>query len=646
MANAHYVTNAEPLSPAPFLALPLGAIRPQGWLRQQLVLQAAGLTGHLEEVWDSVGPDSGWLGGPGENWERGPYYLDGLVPLAHLLQDEGLLAKAQRWLEWTLNSQTPDGFFGPADNPDWWPRMVMLKALLQHQEVTGDPRVIPFMTRYFRYQAAHLPQRPLESWGAARAAENILAVYWLYNRTGDSFLLPLAEELHRQGLDWAGLFAEWPYTRPIGFYYDFKRMSAEIAAYPVAKELMRYYTHHVVNVAMGIKNPGLFYQQSHNERHRAAVRQGIESLMRYHGHVAGIFSGDEHLSGRSPAQGTELCAVVEYMFSLQVLLRSLGDVYLADALEKVAYNALPATLTADLCAHQYDQQANQVLVSVAERGWYNNDPDANLFGLEPNFGCCTANLHQGWPKFVQSLWLATPEGGLAAAVYAPCRVTAQVGEGIEVTVEEETAYPFDGTVQLTVRCSQPAHFPLQLRIPSWCEGALVTVQGKASEQAPGGCFHTLERTWNDGDEVTLRLPMPVRLSTWYNNSIGVERGPLVFALRIEEDWRKLRGEEPFADWEVHPASPWNYALVVDPQEPEQGFDLEQSDVSGQPFDLAQAPLLLRARARRLSGWGMEAHSAAPPPASPVAPTGPLEEVTLIPYGAARLRIAEFPYSEE
>ncbi len=645
MPNAHDAVNAGALLPAPFRALPLGAIRPAGWLLRQLGLQADGLTGHLEEVWDSVGPESGWLGGPGENWERGPYYLDGLVPLAHLLQDEALLAKARRWLDWTLNSQTADGFFGPADNPDWWPRMVMLKALLQHQEATGDPRVIPFMTRYFRYQAAHLPERPLQGWGAARAAENILAVYWLHERTGAGFLLPLAEELFRQGLDWADLFSAWPYTRPIGFYYDFRRMIAETPSFPVAQELMRYHTHHVVNVAMGIKNPGLRYRRSHDEGHRAAVHQGIESLMRYHGHVTGIFSGDEHLSGRSPSQGTELCAVVEYMFSLQVLLRTLGDVYLADALEKVAYNALPATLTADLRAHQYDQQPNQVLVSLAERAWYNNGPEANLFGLEPNFGCCTANLHQGWPKFVQSLWLATAEGGLAAAVYAPCRVTAPVASGVEVTVEEETAYPFDGTVHLTLRCPQPVRFPLQLRIPGWCEGALVAVQGEVSEQVPGGRFHTLERTWRDGDEVILHLPLPVRLSSWYNNSVGVERGPLVFALRIAEDWRKLRGEEPFADWEVHPASPWNYALVVDRQAPEPCFHLEQRPVAGQPFDPAQAPLLLRAQARRLSGWGMEGHSAAPPPPSPVPAAGPLEEVTLIPYGAARLRIAEFPYCE-
>ncbi|GHO89805.1 hypothetical protein KSZ_78110 [Dictyobacter formicarum] len=74
--------------------LPTGAIRPDGWLYEQLRLQAQGLTGHLDEIWPDVGPNSAWLGGTGEEWERGPYYCDGLIPLAYMLQDEQLIKKA------------------------------------------------------------------------------------------------------------------------------------------------------------------------------------------------------------------------------------------------------------------------------------------------------------------------------------------------------------------------------------------------------------------------------------------------------------------------------------------------------------------------------------------------------------------------
>src|SRR5579875_725131 len=196
------VRNRAPLQANAFDPLPVGAVRPIGWLKRQEEIQAAGLTGHLDEFWNDVGPNSGWLGGTGESWERGPYYLDGLLPLAYQLNDQELIAKAKRWVDWTLQSQTEDGQFGPKKNDDWWPRMVMLKVLTQYEEVSGDPRVLPFMTKYFDYELHNLPGRPLRDWGKYRWQDNVYSVLWLYNRTGDTRLLDLAKLLHRQGYDW------------------------------------------------------------------------------------------------------------------------------------------------------------------------------------------------------------------------------------------------------------------------------------------------------------------------------------------------------------------------------------------------------------------------------------------------------------
>jgi hypothetical protein len=172
--------NRTPLARSAFYPLP-----PAGWLRAQLQLQADGLSGHLDETWPDVGPNSGWLGGSGESWERGPYFLDGLTPLAYLLDDARLKAKAQKYIDWTLDNQSANGMFGPRSNDDWWPRIVMLKVLTQYQEATGDPRVIPLMQRYFQYQLAELPKRPLRDWGKFRWQDEALSVFWLYNRTGD-----------------------------------------------------------------------------------------------------------------------------------------------------------------------------------------------------------------------------------------------------------------------------------------------------------------------------------------------------------------------------------------------------------------------------------------------------------------------------
>lgn len=159
-----------------FRALPLGAVLPSGWLAEQLQLQASGLTGRLEETWADVGPDSAWKGGSGEAWERGPYYLDGLIPLAHLTKDPDLQSKVGRWIDAIVASSREDGFFGPPSNEDWWPRMVALKALTQQYEATGDTRLLDVMERYFDHQSTHLPERPLTDWGRVRGADNVLSV--------------------------------------------------------------------------------------------------------------------------------------------------------------------------------------------------------------------------------------------------------------------------------------------------------------------------------------------------------------------------------------------------------------------------------------------------------------------------------------
>src|SRR5258708_937314 len=194
--------NRSPFQPAAFRALPVGAVRPKGWLHNQLTIQANGLTGHLDEFWPDVGLNTGWLGGSGDDWERTPYYCDGLVPLGYILDDQRLIVKANKYMSWVLRSAQPNGQFGPRRN-DWWPRMIMLKVLMSYYEATGDARVPEMMTAYFRFMNKMVDMRRLENWGMARAADNLLAIHWLYNMTGEDFLPGFAEKIAAQTLDWA-----------------------------------------------------------------------------------------------------------------------------------------------------------------------------------------------------------------------------------------------------------------------------------------------------------------------------------------------------------------------------------------------------------------------------------------------------------
>ena len=631
-ASRAAVRNKAPLAPNAFYLLPLGAVRPTGWLRRQLEIQATGLGGHLDETWDDVGPNSGWLGGTGESWERGPYFLDGLIPLAYLLDDDRLKAKAQKYIEWTLTHQAADGMIGPSSNDDWWPRMVMCKALAQYEEATGDPRVVPLLSRYFAHQLTALPARPLRDWGKFRWQDNALVVLWLYNRTGDPKLVELAKLLHAQGFDWQKSFADFRFTEavtPETIKLDQNNGLGDSAL-----------TSHGVNNGQALKAAPVWSMISGAAADRGGIHEMLAKLDKYHGLPNGLFSCDEHFAGRNPSQGSELCTVVEEMFSLEQSLAILGDAALGDRLEKIAFNALPGTFTDDMWAHQYNQEPNQVEVSSHRRPWTTDGPDSNLYGLEPNFGCCAANFHQGWPKLASSLWMASHDGGLAAVVYSPCEVETMVGD-IAVRVSETTDYPFRGSVRITVNPATAVRFPLSLRIPAWAKNAVVRVNGKAVDAPTQAGWVRLDQTWTQGDVVELAMPMAPRVVPGFHDSVSVERGPLVFSFPIGESWVKLRTHGMAPDWQVFPTEAWNYALHL-PENPAYSLQAEEHPIGGSPFARTGTPVTLQVSARRLPLWRAVDGVADVVPQSPVTSQEADENITLVPYGAAKLRITAFP----
>ena len=635
------VFNRAPLERSDYAALPIGSIRPEGWLREQLQRQADGLTGHLDEVYPQVvGDDNAWIGGDGDAWERGPYWIDGLLPLAYLLDDAVLKAKAQKWVEAMLSSQQEDGYFGPAeDHPfvyglqrgnthDWWPKMVALKILQQYYNATGDKRVIDCLRRYFAYQRARLAETPLDhwtDWGKWRGADNLEVVYWLYNLTGEAWLLELGETIHEQTAPWTGYFMSGSiFTEQNGV--------------------------HCVNLGQGFKAPVVHWQYSHDMGEYSAPSQAREFIRRTVGLPTGLWAGDELLHYATPTRGSELCTAVEMMFSLEEMLRITGRPEWAEWLERVAYNVLPSQVNADFTAKQYFSQVNQVSCTYSWRTFstphYGTDV---VFGTLNGYPCCLCNMHQGWPKFTQNLWYATAAGGLTALVYAPCSVTAEVAGGIKVRLTETTGYPFDETV--TFRISFPekkvkkSRFPLEFRIPEWAEGAQVKVNGEDYPgEAKAGEVIRFVREWKSGDVITLLLPMPVRTETWCDQAWSIYRGPLLYALKMDETWTEKHfegAERRFGDtyWEVTSDTPWNYCLMRDSFKPED-CRVETAPVPAYPWTLDAAPVRMHVPARTLPHWTV------PEDVAFFTETGMDygEEtvIELIPYGCSTLRIASFP----
>jgi hypothetical protein len=623
-----YVQNRAPLTPAPFMKLPIGAIQPRGWLRHQLQLEAAGMVGRLAEIspWLNFSKSS-WAAADGSGnygWEEMPYWLKGCGDLAYVLKDDKLLAETRRWIEAILKTQREDGYYGPRNlltslngQPDLWPHMLVNNILQSFHESSGDPRVIPFLLKYHRWLHAQ-PDSTFANgyWPRIRWGDNLETCHWLYNRTGEKFLLALAGRIHLNMAAWREGIINW----------------------------------HNVNLAQGFREPGVFFTQSGAARDLAQAEANYLDLMRAYGQFpGGGFAGDENCRPgfTDPRQGFETCGMVEFMHSFEMLTKISGDVRWADRTEEIAFNSLPAAITPDwkglhylTCPNQIQLDRQNKAPAVENKG--------TMFSYSPFevYRCCQHNVSHGWPYYAEELWLATADNGLAASLYASSEVTAKVGRGTTVKLIETTDYPFDGGIRFQISTPQSVRFPIWLRVPRWCKNPGLSKEIAEVERKDG--WLVINRKWKDGDRFVLSLPMEVSVRTWprNQNAVSVDRGPLTFSLKIGERWEKYGNRS--ADWpeyEVFPTTPWNYALELDAANPGKSFDVvrKAGPLANNPFTHDTVPIELRVRARRVPAWQADPlNLVGKLQSSPVKTSEPIETVSLIPMGAARLRITTFP----
>lgn len=474
--------------------------------------------------------------------------LDDRLAKAYLLQDQEAVAAAGRDVEALLASSAA-------------PSKQELRALMRCHAVTADKRIRLFLLSYAKKLYDTLPGSPLrDARQAADLSDLLHMALWLYNLTGQKPLLELCRMLKAQAPDWTSTFHIFPQTKPVK---DAPDPSSDA-----------YWRAHGETVAASLKTPALQALFEGGLKNETAFDVGYEKLMRHHGAAHGLWNANPLLCGASPSGFVAPGAVREAAHTLETLLWAQGNPAHADLLEKIVHNALPAA--------RGPQAANQLAPAAGESAG-------------------------GLSQFAASLWMASRDGGLAAVCYAPSLVRWRVHDQT-VRIETETAYPFSEEIRLKVRVKRPAEFPLRLRIPGWAEGAYADVQGERVAATPG-TFALLARLWRDGDEVALRLKMPVRAGRGYHQSVFVERGPLVYALPV------LEGEA------------WNVALL-----PESGFEL--SDAAGIPAVHADAVIV--------PAWKRSGSVPAAPPVRPEVHGADKRRVTLLPYGQTEARIAQFP----
>ncbi len=643
--NGFYHTNQPPLVPQHLVKLPVGAVKPGGWLLKSLELQRDGLTGQLGEIsaWLTK-KNNAWLNKDGKGdwgWEEMPYWLKGYGNIAYALNDKKMIDETMIWVNGTLNSQRDNGDFGPFvirksnGKRDLWAQMLMLFVLQSYYEHSQDTRVITHMTRYFKWQMT-IPETDFltDYWENSRGGDNLYSVYWLYNITKEPWLLDLANKIHRNTANWRlkNWLPNW----------------------------------HNVNIAQCFREPATYYMQSKDPSDLQASYDNQKFIREMFGQVPGGMFGSDENSRKGfvdPRQAVETCGMVEQMASDEIMMRITGDTHWAENCEDVAFNTFPAAFMPDYRALRYLVAPNMVISDSKNHNPGIDNPGPYLMMNPFSSRCCQHNHTSGWVYYAENLWMATPDNGLAAVFYSDSEVKAKVADGTEVRIITQTHYPFDEQVSMKVSVAKPTTFPLYFRIPAWADKATVKINNQpVNVKAVAGQYVRIAGSWKNGDAIALSFPMKLQARTWEKNkgSVSINYGPLTYSLKIAENYAKYDSKETaqydskwqenvdhskWPSFEILPAGSWNYGLAVDLSNLEKYFTVVRKPwpADNYPFTVSSVPIEIRSKGKQISGWTIDQYGlCAELPQSPVEIAGPPSDITLIPMGAARLRISAFP----
>eukprot|EP01084_Bolivina_argentea_P070770 128688_1 len=641
--------------PYSYSSLPIGSITPLGWLDTQLQLQANGLTGHLSEFWHGV-QNSSWIqpNGTGDNEleEFTPYWLNGIIPLHFLLPNNTALhSQSWKYISYILSHQSSNGWLGTdniSNGNQYWARWNILNAFRMYCEgnITMCATLKTSMLKYILQQEYRMNNISFgNTWSGARWMDFVLSSIWLYENGGNIIngyqqnLIDVIQLSYEQGFNWE-------------YYFEY-----QLPKHPISNNQSNYYNQGV-NCAQAFKSAAVWYRFSGglNETLRNLSLSRLIKMDIYHGQATGMFGADGHLAGRMPSTGTETCTVVEYMWSFQIMFRVFGNVKYLDRLERISINALSATfgspIGGDMWAHQYFQQGNEINSMYTQPHiWANNNgPYCTVYGLAPNYGCCTANFNQGWPKFASAIYF-TLENAIAIGIYAPSKTNGVINNMASLNIS--TNYPFQDDINIFVNAIKS--FDLYLRIPHWVNSGDVILKFDNKEINSNlilnGTMYKLNIATIGNHEIYLNFNPNIRIYGGYNGSISLLRGSLLFSFQIKEEWEIT---ETYAfdskDYWCLPVSAWNYALnISDVNNINKYVQIKTFPwVNGHaPFNRTNIPIKLLLYANIVNTWISIDSAAGPPPKSPACQ--PItncqknsQQIELIPHGMTDLRIAEFP----
>ena len=634
--------------------LPLGAIRPEGWLQNQMVAMCS-LQKRLGALSGLV-KNGEWVSG-----EALPRYLRGLVFLAASLDDKNLKDKASSLLTPIFNSANEGGDFGPKESRSLTPKIEAIKALVTYYEYTGDERILPFLKKYFKNQFNTYAVSPCWFNSRARLLEEISAIETVYRETDLEWLQDLGEKLRDTSNDWFKLSAKFFYKKPYHKYVNarsVKRTLKKVAAYepyelspklkPYDKELVENEWHKNahqvlvetdgVNLAKAVKYPAVYGRFVGDDDLKNLSLKLVNALTRYHGTPMGMFACTPRLGESSATEGIDVLASVEMLESLIEVVKETGDYALMDLVERIIFNVIPSACFEDCLAVQDMVLVNQVEASVLRK--LPNAEEDNAFYTKKLTRGAVAVL-SAYPLYLQTACMIKNDE-INFLTYTPCKMDIAIA-GCRMTISERTGYPFRNTVAFKVESvdGEP-EVKINFRAP---RNTTIQLISGGQVVASGTKQISVKCVLKTGSSFMIKLDIPLVAEETNRGNVSLYKGNLLMSEKVPADIRVTAEDRRV--FYINFTKRWAISPILS-RKNNSGtrslFENERTvvhEIAEHPFSFENPPFELLIRSKNIANWEYDVNGFAEIPKKPNFSEESLERV-YIPCGCTLLRIAEFP----
>lgn len=601
-------------------------IKAEGWMKEVLTTQRNGLTGHIQ-VAGAPFDKEGWGDAAQkkmdrwEDFEQTGYWADGALRCGYFIDDQELVRRVKEWVDFQIDHPKEDGFIGP-DLHNLWPHVVFFRVIMAEYSRNPSPRIVKALSNH--YKNAARSQTLIKTGGPEwdfneRTMLHIEMLCWLYQQTNDSFFIDKAEDTYK-------IFCsrKSPFTMQAF-------LSDEV---PVVHSVSSFET---------LKIPVILYISTGKKEYLDAAIHGIQKVYKYHGLADGIPSGNEAHDGNMPNEVHETCCVSDAQWALGYFLQATGDVQWADLMEKICFNAAFSVVWKDFKSLQYYSSPNQVIArNNSSSCMYVGGQDRIAYKVAHGPACCNGNMNRMIPLFCSRQWMKKGDNGIVATLYAPSSYTTKLkGSKNEITIQEETNYPFEETIRFKMQMKRSTAFSFWLRIPQWCKEASITINGQDTQiVCHAGTFAEVQRKFSNGDIIELKLPMKAKSVSMPYAGVAFERGPLVFSLNVKAkeeitETREHKGIK-FQSRILTPLSEWNYAPVDT-----ETIEVVNSNDYNDLWNPETTPVRLKVKTVTVRNWQLYRDNFTPYMPSVIL-KGEEKVLELVPVGTTVLRMTVFP----